>query len=83
MEPISGIDTIISSIRIISHQFHVIMAMVQSIMGPMGTTGLMIGIVVIISLFSTLSFNKSGTSSLFILLPIAAGALILSAMWNR
>ncbi len=83
MEPVNGVDTIISSFRVISHQLHVIMAMIQNIMGPMGLTGVLIGIVIIISLISTFSFNKSGSSSLFILLPISAGAVILSAIWGH
>lgn len=74
-------DQIIHAIQVILDQLHLIMLTIQEMFGPMGTTGVLIGVVVALSLISTLTFNKSGASSIVILIPIAVGAVALSMLW--
>lgn len=74
-------DQIIHAIQVILDQLHLIMLTIQEMFGPMGTTGVLIGVVIALSLISTLTFNKSGVSSIVILIPIAAGAVALSMLW--
>lgn len=73
-------DQIVDALHVIIFQLHFILLKVQEIFGPLGTTGLLIGIVIVLSLVSTFSFNHSGSPSTYILIPIALGAVVISAL---